>query len=166
MNITFFQTSFRKPTCVYWDPESLTWSEEGWYQQEFVFSYSKMRFLSGCSYNHRKSTWKKTVCECTHLTNFAIIMAGDSEFTDEVAVSVVSDILGILSVSCLMVNGSDESLLASGEKRNVFRFQVSIAILHYLKQTSTMRQIVVINRCYCLLGKANLKESENICSQY
>ena len=44
------------PKCVFWDTVNLLWSTEG------------------CAYNGIKSNYRETVCECSHLTSFGIIM--------------------------------------------------------------------------------------------
>ena len=56
---------------------------------------------SGCSLDRRKSTDRTTVCECDHLTNFAIIFgAGDA---DDRALSTLSIIFGTISCACILV---------------------------------------------------------------
>lgn len=72
-----------RPTCVYWDIDDNDWSQ------------------TGCHVDLRRSTSKKTVCQCNHLTNFGIIF-GDGDADDPV-LSLISIILGIISCSCLVV---------------------------------------------------------------
>eukprot|EP00094_Tigriopus_californicus_P003179 TCALIF_03060-PA protein Name:"Similar to LPHN3 Latrophilin-3 (Homo sapiens)" AED:0.38 eAED:0.40 QI:0/0.16/0/0.57/0.83/0.71/7/0/1072 len=98
------------PECVYWNFETGSWSSDG------------------CWLDRRQSTGKTTVCQCEHLTNFAILFGGGD--ADDQMKSILSIVFGALSCACLAV---------------------TIFFLHWFKQTSNVRQVVELNRDYCLL---------------
>eukprot|EP00095_Tigriopus_kingsejongensis_P010627 maker-scaffold1028_size131186-snap-gene-0.43 protein:Tk10627 transcript:maker-scaffold1028_size131186-snap-gene-0.43-mRNA-1 annotation:"CIRL" len=86
----------------------------------------------GCVVDRRRSTGCVTICQCTHLTNFGIIFGG-GDADDEIK-SIMSIVLGTLSCSCLAV---------------------TVFFLHWFRQTSNVRQVVELNRNYCLfIGQA------------
>ena len=56
----------------------------------------------GCSRNAKLSDTSVTVCECTHLTHFAILLSADPpNFSDPVALSL--EIIGYVGVSISLV---------------------------------------------------------------
>ncbi|XP_047349875.1 latrophilin Cirl-like isoform X1 [Vespa velutina] len=74
------------PTCVFWDYILSGWSEEG------------------CQI--RKSNDTHTVCECNHLTNFAVLMdvhAVRLDIAHQVALQIITYIGCIISVVCLVL---------------------------------------------------------------
>lgn len=74
------------PTCVFWDYILSAWSEEG------------------CEI--RKTNETHTVCECNHLTNFAVLMdvhAVRLDIAHQVALQIITYIGCIISVVCLVL---------------------------------------------------------------
>nr|XP_031832433.1 latrophilin Cirl-like isoform X1 [Nomia melanderi]XP_031832434.1 latrophilin Cirl-like isoform X1 [Nomia melanderi]XP_031832436.1 latrophilin Cirl-like isoform X1 [Nomia melanderi]XP_031832437.1 latrophilin Cirl-like isoform X1 [Nomia melanderi]XP_031832438.1 latrophilin Cirl-like isoform X1 [Nomia melanderi] len=74
------------PTCVFWDYILSAWSEEG------------------CQI--RKTNETHTVCECNHLTNFAVLMdvhAIRLDIAHQVALQIITYIGCIISVVCLVL---------------------------------------------------------------
>ncbi|XP_076632425.1 latrophilin Cirl isoform X5 [Colletes latitarsis] len=74
------------PTCVFWDYILSAWSEEG------------------CLI--RKTNETHTVCECNHLTNFAVLMdvhAVRLDIAHQVALQIITYIGCIISVVCLVL---------------------------------------------------------------
>ncbi|KAH0546249.1 hypothetical protein KQX54_007522 [Cotesia glomerata] len=74
------------PTCVYWDYVMSVWSEQG------------------CRTTRSNET--HTVCECNHLTNFAVLMdvhAVKLDMTHQVALQIVTYVGCIISVVCLVL---------------------------------------------------------------
>ncbi|XP_076244936.1 latrophilin Cirl [Calliopsis andreniformis] len=74
------------PTCVFWDYILSAWSEEG------------------CQM--RKTNETHTVCECNHLTNFAVLMdvhAVRLDIAHQVALQIITYIGCIISVVCLVL---------------------------------------------------------------
>ncbi|XP_063981023.1 latrophilin Cirl-like isoform X4 [Diachasmimorpha longicaudata] len=74
------------PTCVFWDYVMSSWSEEG------------------C--HIRKTNETHTVCECNHLTNFAVLMdvhAVKLDMAHQVALQIITYIGCIISVVCLVL---------------------------------------------------------------
>ncbi|XP_076668606.1 latrophilin Cirl isoform X4 [Andrena cerasifolii] len=74
------------PTCVFWDYILSAWSEEG------------------CQI--RKTNETHTVCECNHLTNFAVLMdihAVRLDIAHQVALQIITYIGCIISVVCLVL---------------------------------------------------------------
>ncbi|XP_043259222.1 latrophilin Cirl-like isoform X4 [Colletes gigas] len=74
------------PTCVFWDYILSAWSEEG------------------CLI--RKTNETHTICECNHLTNFAVLMdvhAVRLDIAHQVALQIITYIGCIISVVCLVL---------------------------------------------------------------
>ncbi|XP_014479736.1 PREDICTED: latrophilin Cirl-like isoform X2 [Dinoponera quadriceps] len=74
------------PTCVFWDYILSAWSEEGCHIQ--------------------KTNETHTVCECNHLTNFAVLMdvhAVRLDIAHQVALQIITYIGCIISVVCLIL---------------------------------------------------------------
>ncbi|KAK0161858.1 hypothetical protein PV327_008263 [Microctonus hyperodae] len=74
------------PTCVFWDYIMSAWSEEG------------------C--RMRKTNETHTICECNHLTNFAVLMdvhAVKLDIAHQVALQIITYIGCIISVVCLVL---------------------------------------------------------------
>ncbi|XP_074098364.1 latrophilin Cirl isoform X2 [Cotesia typhae] len=74
------------PTCVYWDYVMSVWSEQG------------------CRTTRSNET--HTVCECNHLTNFAVLMdvhAVKLDMTHQVALQIVTYVGCIISIVCLVL---------------------------------------------------------------
>ncbi|XP_034936130.1 latrophilin Cirl-like isoform X6 [Chelonus insularis] len=74
------------PTCVFWDYIMSAWSEEG------------------CRMSKTNDT--HTVCECNHLTNFAVLMdvhAVKLDIAHQVALQIITYIGCIISVVCLVL---------------------------------------------------------------
>ncbi|XP_017890799.1 latrophilin Cirl-like isoform X4 [Ceratina calcarata] len=74
------------PTCVFWDYILSAWSEEG------------------CQI--RKTNETHTICECNHLTNFAVLMdihAVRLDIAHQVALQIITYIGCIISVVCLVL---------------------------------------------------------------
>ncbi|XP_022914827.1 latrophilin Cirl isoform X4 [Onthophagus taurus] len=75
-----------KPSCVFWDYTTSTWSEEG------------------CDVDSTNST--HTVCLCNHLTNFAILMDVHAVYLPDghqVALQIITYIGCIISIICLIL---------------------------------------------------------------
>ncbi|XP_020707025.2 latrophilin Cirl isoform X2 [Athalia rosae] len=74
------------PTCVFWDYIMSAWSEEGCH-------------IHATNFTH-------TVCECNHLTNFAVLMdvhAVKLDTAHQVALQIITYIGCIISVICLVL---------------------------------------------------------------
>uniref|UniRef100_T1KNL5 G-protein coupled receptors family 2 profile 2 domain-containing protein n=1 Tax=Tetranychus urticae TaxID=32264 RepID=T1KNL5_TETUR len=71
--------------CVFWDSVNKAWNS------------------SGCVYDEVASTRRKTVCHCTHLTNFAILMDMTGREEDDQAKSILSLICLTASVISLIL---------------------------------------------------------------
>ncbi|CAL7946106.1 unnamed protein product [Xylocopa violacea] len=101
------------PTCVFWDYILSAWSEEG------------------CEI--RKTNETHTICECNHLTNFAVLMdvhAVRLDIAHQVALQIITYIGCIISVVCLILA--------------ILTFQ----LFHGLKSDRTT---IHKNLCVCLL---------------
>ncbi|XP_011503866.1 PREDICTED: latrophilin Cirl-like [Ceratosolen solmsi marchali] len=87
--LTFQHLMFQNvtnPKCVFWDYAISEWSEEG------------------CII--RKSNETHTICECNHLTNFAVLMdihAVKLDVQDQVALQIITYIGCIISIICLVL---------------------------------------------------------------
>ncbi|XP_031336260.1 latrophilin Cirl [Photinus pyralis] len=74
------------PSCVFWDYTTSTWSEEG------------------CHVYYTNET--HTICECDHLTNFAILMDVHSTYLPaghQIALQIITYVGCIISVVCLVL---------------------------------------------------------------
>ncbi|KAF7990078.1 hypothetical protein HCN44_009021 [Aphidius gifuensis] len=74
------------PTCVFWDYIMSAWSEEG------------------CQ--TRKTNSTHTICECNHLTNFAVLMdvhAVKLDMAHQIALQIITYIGCIISIVCLVL---------------------------------------------------------------
>ena len=69
--------------CVWWDPASLDWSDQG------------------CQLSEAQTDLSATVCLCQHLTSFGIMFSGGAEAEDPV-LSVLSDVLLVASSLCVL----------------------------------------------------------------
>ncbi|WAR06915.1 AGRL3-like protein, partial [Mya arenaria] len=138
IRITFghFLTNLSEPSCNYWefgnDGQAGRWS------------------TFGCSVNY--SSASQTVCECTHLTNFAVLM---SPFVQADAVSVplrIVSIVGIaVSMFCLLLTSF-----------------LYICLWRYLRND---RAVILLNLCIALffsyivfLAGVDRTESKEFCA--
>ncbi|KAF5284108.1 hypothetical protein FQA39_LY17099 [Lamprigera yunnana] len=75
-----------RPSCVFWDYTTSTWSEEG------------------CHVEYSNQT--HTVCSCDHLTNFAILMDVHSTYLPpghQIALQIITYVGCIISIVCLIL---------------------------------------------------------------
>ncbi|XP_066283061.1 adhesion G protein-coupled receptor L2-like [Branchiostoma lanceolatum] len=84
----------------------------------------------GCTKNLDKSNLTHTTCECTHLTNFAILMAV-TELQDARALHVITYVGCIISIVCLVL---------------------CICVFLGFRRVRCPRTIIHANLCFCLLA--------------
>lgn len=100
-------------SCVFWDFKHASWSS------------------SGCSKLIHSSFRNQTTCECTHLTNFAVLMDMSNREDND------SEVKHILTIVCCAF--SSVSLMAT------------ILLLSFVKSLRNRRSIITNNLCFCLL---------------
>lgn len=109
----------RRQLCSFWQFDDGAESGEGslgagsWSQQ-------------GCRVVEEDSTEEKTVCECNHLTNFAVLTSDPSSLssTDVAILDTVTYIGLAISIPCLMI---------------------TVAIFLFFKKTQTMSKLIVLH---------------------
>ncbi|XP_064087853.1 latrophilin Cirl-like isoform X4 [Macrobrachium nipponense] len=101
------------PACVFWDYTTSSWSEEGCRVLRYNTSH--------------------TVCECEHLTNFAVLMdvhATPVPYPHQLALSIITYVGCIISIVCLLL---------------------ATIVFHAFRGLKSDRTTIHKNLCVCLL---------------
>lgn len=101
------------PACVFWDYTTSSWSEEGCRVLRYNTSH--------------------TVCECDHLTNFAVLMdvhATPLAYPHQLALSIITYVGCVISIVCLLL---------------------ATIIFHAFRGLKSDRTTIHKNLCVCLL---------------
>ncbi|KAK7023661.1 hypothetical protein SK128_023384 [Halocaridina rubra] len=101
------------PGCVFWDYTTSSWSEEGCRVLRYNTSH--------------------TVCECDHLTNFAVLMdvhATPLSYPHQLALSIITYVGCIISIICLLL---------------------ATIVFHAFRGLKSDRNTIHKNLCVCLL---------------
>lgn len=99
-------------SCVFWDVASQNWSSHR------------------CEKLDHLSSRNLTVCQCDHLTNFAVLMDISSREEDDEVKNLLTTICSSLSIACLIV---------------------TIACLAFVKSLRNRRSVITANLSACLL---------------
>jgi len=109
--------------CVYWDFQNNKWSSDG------------------CSLVPDLSNRDLSVCECSHLTNFAALLDMSGRQDDSLAKSILTYICCSLSVICLILT------ILLTLKRKTKKMALNSSTCELIKT----RNLITYNLCVCLI---------------
>lgn len=76
-----------RPGCFYWDYSLKDWSQEGCYYQGYP-----------------QSTRTRTVCQCSHLSSFSVLMDVTNQETPSTLKTVMTGVCSLLTIACLVAS--------------------------------------------------------------